>query len=260
MTFLSQVDTLERLQQLADSRQHSVLVAGTAGCGKTFIASKYGNMLNIEDMVNVPAQVSEIRNTIDECYQIENDVLVCIENLDTGVAGASYTMLKFLEEPQEHVYIVITCRNLNRIPDTIISRSTVVYMSPPLPADINTYAEKKDSTKYLLLSKNPIWKCIKSFQDVDIVFNLTVQQVDYFATLTDTMKCKNNISALSWKLGHFDDNTETPLNLVIGYIIANSTDAHIRESGMKCMADLNGSRIAKHAVLARFLFECKYCE
>ena len=57
---------------------------------------------------------------------IDTDVIICVENLDKGNPAAAQVLLKNLEEPSDHVYFVITCRNIKRVPDTfqiyVISR------------------------------------------------------------------------------------------------------------------------------------------
>lgn len=260
MNFLCQQAALADLKTLADNNTHSVLLLGPSGSGKTYLAHEYCKMLGIEDFITVPSTVSEIRQTIDECYRIHNKVLVCVENLDKGVFGASSAMLKFLEEPVSHVYIVVTGTNYNRIADTIISRSAVVTTAPPLPADINSYSEDHDYARYQVVSKSNLWKAVRSFKDAEYVMNISGERLQYFESLDSMWKASETVANLTWKLGHFDDNSETPISLVIQYIVANSEDAHIRKSGLECLSDLDSSHIATHAILSRFVFECKYVE
>ena len=124
MNFVSQNTPTLQLMDLANSRHHSILIEGPQGCGKTYLAKQYAAMLNVSDFEVVKCSVDTIRDAIDETCKIKNDVVICLENLDDGVLSASYTILKFLEEPLPNVYIVVTCRNLKKVPDTIISRSS----------------------------------------------------------------------------------------------------------------------------------------
>jgi hypothetical protein len=63
-----------------------------------------------------------------------------------------------------------------------------------------------------------------------------------------------------WKLGHFEDKTETPVELVVRYIMELVNTPHVKQAGIECISDISKGRVAQHAVLAKFAFECKYCE
>ena len=95
MILKCQSSALDELQNLADSDRHSVLIEGVAGSGKTYLAKQYAKFLSINDFVTVNATVNDIRKSIDTSYNLESKIVICIENLDTGVAGASHTLLKF---------------------------------------------------------------------------------------------------------------------------------------------------------------------
>ena len=84
--------------------------------------------------------------------------------------------------------------------------------------------------------------------------------INYFESLDNTLTFRDSITNIVWNLGHFKDNRETPLNIVIQYVINNSIVLHVKKSGIECLNDLNSGRIAKHTVLTRFAFECKYVE
>ena len=260
MNFRCQESALLDLQKLCSGDRHSVLIEGVSGSGKTYLAMQYASMLQVADFQLIEPTVQAVKSAIDECCKLDNSVVLCIENLDTGVAAASYAILKFLEEPNPNIYIVVTCRNIHNIPDTIISRSVCVVTSPPIGADLANYAECKDITKYLERKNLVIWRCVRTFKDVDIVLNLTDSQLSYFDDLNKLICFKDSVSNMMWTLGHYSDSTETPIDLVIRYLIEISDSSYVRSAGIKCIQELNSARIASHAVIARFLFEVKYCE
>ena len=260
MNFKCQEQPLKELDTLRLSDRHSVLIEGASGSGKTYLAMQYANMLNISDFQIILPKVDEIKTTIDACTQINNPVVLCIENLDTGVAAASYALLKFLEEPLPNVYIVVTCRNLQYVPDTIISRSAVVVTAPPVDVDIATYSINANASKFDELKFTELWKCVRTFKDADTVLNMTPEQIMYFHKLSDITRFNDTVSNLVWKISHYDDNSECPVDLVIRYIMNIVNTAHIRKAGIECLNDLALKRIASHAVLAKFMFAAKYCE
>lgn len=261
MNFICQKHALDELNSLARSDRHSVLIEGPQGCGKNYLARQFAEMLFVKDLQEVEPKVDDIRNTITACYQINNPVVIVINNLDEGVSSASYSLLKFLEEPMPHVYIVVTCRNINQLPDTIISRSAVVTCSGPVDIDISSYALSKDENRFKELQNTRLWRCIRTFQDVDTVFNMKPEYMEYFnQTIPELLKFKENISSIVWTLSHFSDNKETPIEIVIRYIMESINTPHIRKAGIECLRDLSLKRLGNHAVLSRFAFEIKYTE
>lgn len=260
LDFKSQVEPVNQLAKLVQSDRHSILIEGPAGSGKTFLANKFAEIHSIHDFQLVSPKVDEIKDAIAGCIETNSPVVLCIENLDLGVKGAAYSMLKFLEEPMSYVYIIVTCRNINRVPDTIISRSSVVTVGPPVQEDLCRYASSLYFNSYNKLKSSKLWRCCRTFSDVDIVCKMSNDDINYFESLDNTLTFRDSITNIVWNLGHFKDNRETPLNIVIQYVINNSIVLHVKKSGIECLNDLNSGRIAKHTVLTRFAFECKYVE
>ena len=256
----SQIQPLEELKTLANSNRQSVLISGPAGSGKSFLAQQYANMLNIDDYSQVDPKVGDIRGALDGCISISNRVLLEIKNLDLGVPAASYTLLKSLEEPLSHVYIVITCRNPDNVPDTIISRSAVVNLGPPTIDDIYQYGMDKDASKCKMLSTRLVWKCARSFSDVDSILGMTPDEIGYYESLSELCKFNDTVSNLVWKLGHYDSNKECNLELAVRSVVELMNQPFITKCGIDCIRDLNKGRIAQHATLAKFIFNAKFCE
>lgn len=260
MIFKSQVETIEELKKLASSNRQSVMIVGPSGSGKSYLAQQYANLSGIDDYSAIDPKVSDIREALDSCLTISNKVLLEIKNLDSGVPAASYTLLKSLEEPLPHVYIVITCRNADHVPDTIISRSAVVNLGPPTLSDIDNYGKQKDTLKFNNVSSRLAWKCVRSFTDADDVLNMTLDEIQYYESLSELCKFKDSVSNLVWKLGHYDSNKECNLELAIRSVIELMHNPFITQCGIDCIRDLNRGRIAQHAVLAKFIFNAKFCE
>lgn len=256
----SQKEALEELKTLAASRRQSILIAGPSGCGKSYLVQQYANMLGIDDYSAVDPRVTDIREALDGCMTISNPVILEIKNLDTGVPAASYTLLKSLEEPLSHVFIVITCRNQDQVPDTIISRSAVVNLGPPTMNDIDTYGKEKDTLKFNNVASRLVWQCVRSFSDADAVLEMTLDEIQYYESLSELCQFKDTVSNLVWKLGHYDSNKECNLELAIRSVIELMKKPFITKCGIDCIRDLNRGRIAQHAVLAKFIFNAKFCE
>jgi len=257
MNLMCQKQALEQLQRIADADNHSVLIEGIKGCGKTYLAAQFAKMKHIEDYTVVDSTVNSIKDMIERSYSLTNNMIMCVENLDIGVAAAAFTLLKYLEEPKSNVYIVVTCRNINNVPDTILSRSVSVTVAPPIDSDIITYAMTKDMTRLQILKGLPLWKVVRSFQDVDMLFLLTPEKVDYLTGL-NRMKLSNHVSDIIWQMGHYLDNSETDLDFVVRYIMLSTNSKYMKQCCIECLTELSYNRIASHATLAKLAFELKY--
>lgn len=259
MNLKCQTSAIKDLEIQAKADRHSVMIEGPTGSGKSYLAKYYAKMLGVSDFVSVKSTVDDIRKSIDSCYSIESKVVVCIENLDSGVLAASYTLLKFLEEPRDNVYIVITCCNMYDVPDTIISRSSVVQLASPTRDDLKQFSSSYPEMKRRMVESRPaIWNSVKNFVDVDYAMNLSSTYCDHLENLINVVKSKRPVSDSVWTICHYPDNSEVPVKFAIQCIISNTKDSVVKKHAIKCIEALNNSRVAQHAIVSKFMMECKY--
>lgn len=259
MILKNQQAIMADISMLAAKKQHNILISGTEECGKTYLAKLFTKELGIEDFQVIESKITSIKDTIDACIGSTTPLVLCIENLDTGVNAVSYAMLKFLEEPSENIYIVITCRNVRRIPDTIISRCVTVNLSHMDESDLISYAKENDPIKYAELRKDEIlWKCVKSIKDVDLVLGMTAAQIGYIQALSGVFKSKESVSTIVWRLQKYQDGTQTPIELVVRYLLYINSDSRWFSACHRCLSALSECRIGTHAVLSKLAFELKY--
>lgn len=254
---MNQHEAIQDLIRYAESNRQAILISGPNGCGKTYLAKHYSKILNIPDYQRIEPKIDNIRDTIQSCYDLANPVVVCIENLDMGVVGASYAILKFLEEPKSNIYIVITCRNVRQIPDTIVSRCVTIDVPPMVPSDLRAYADMKYRTELELVTHDEkLWRCVKSIPDMVTLSALTPEQLSYITTTVGFINLSTSVSNIVWKLQNFQDNTSTPIEIVVRYLMySNSNWAH---SCLDCLNALAQGRLGSHAVLSRLVLELKY--
>lgn len=260
LDFTCQHDAIKLLYHFADRNLHSILIHGTSGTGKTYLAKQYAKLLNITDFQIIDPTVSSIRSAVCTCLNFNTPVVLCIENLDSGVVGASYALLKFLEEPSQNVYIVITAQSLSRILDTIQSRSTIAEIYAPRMSDINDFAKSLDIRKFEMLQATKLWKAVKTFTDISTVFAMSDSQVQYIQSLESFYDFKDPISTIVWNLGHYPDSTDTPVRIVLQYLISLAPNLSVIRAGSRCLEDLSSNRLSQYAIISRFALECKYCE
>jgi len=255
MELTCQYETIKQLQNFSTSDSKSIIIHGTQSSGKTYLAKKYADMLSIPDFYLIVPKVNDLREAIDESTRIRTPVVLCIENLDTGVFAASSVMLKFLEEPASNIHIVVTARNIDQIQDTIISRSLVTSIGIPTKGDLITYAETNYFDEYQLYRNRDLWNCLKTFEDVDTMLKLDAASIQYIENLAVNYRSSACISDLVWSLQKFPEKGDTPVNLVIRYIIYKLP--HLLQPGIDCIRMLEQKRIASYAILTKFAFEMK---
>lgn len=252
-----QMTAIDELNLSAKHDTHSIIIEGCPGSGKTYLASQFSNMLDESVFVVIDPTVSDIRKMICDTSLISNKTTLCIENLDTGVPAAAYAILKVLEEPQPNLYLIITCRNLQRIPATIISRSTVISVSSPTPNDILAYAKQFAEDKRAIIMNSMLWPAARSFQDISMLFTLPADKLQYLADLQINFN-QDNISTVMWNLGHYPDNTETNISFVLRMLMIQSTSKEVRNIYLDAVNDIEENRVASHAVIAKLLLTLKY--
>lgn len=260
MKFKAQESAVAELNQLARVNRQSVLIVGPPGCGKSYLSKEYANMLRVTDFVSVAPKVSEVKEALDTCTALGSLVVLNVENLDTGVAAVSYALLKSLEEPSPNVYIILTCRSMQMIPDTIVSRSAIVDVVPPTNEDIDQYGAYTNRLKFNNVKERLVWQCVRSFSDANVVLEMENSEIDYYESLSELCQFKDNIANMTWAIGHYKSGKECNIELAIRSIMELMHKPFITQIGIECIKELNSGRIAQHAILAKFLFNAKYCE
>lgn len=251
---------LDDLITYARKDEHSILISGLSGTGKTYLAKEYYSLIGADDFIVINPVVKDIREIIDAIYNIDSKIVVCVENLDSGVKASSHTILKFLEEPLSNVYVIITCRSTYGVPDTILSRSKQLVLGHPLQQDIDDYARLKDSIKYTRLKESNVYRSCTSFNDIDYLFTLTLDQLSYIESFNDSISFKKPILDNSWKLNHFEDNSNLDSKFLLKYMLYCSKDVSLKSKILKCLSGLENYPISEHAILSQFLLEVKYGE
>ncbi len=89
---------------------------------------------------------------------------------------------------------------------------------------------------------------------------MTPDCIAYYESLSNMCSCKDNISNMIWTLGHYPNNQPSNVEFCIRAIMELMHSSFVTKCGIECLRDLSTNRLAQHAVLAKFLFNIKYCE
>ena len=124
---------------------HSYIFAGSRGTGKTTLARIFASALGVSqnDLYEVDAAsnrgIDEIRAIRDAVSTLPFDSKFKIYLLDEAhmlTKEAWNALLKTLEEPPSHVIFIMATTELEKIPDTILSRSELYTFKRPEEATL----------------------------------------------------------------------------------------------------------------------------
>ena len=253
----NQKQALSDFKRLAPSNIRSFIIAGPKGCGKTYLARVLSDMRKCEDFIYVDAKMQDVR---DVMYNTESDSTfsICIENLDTAASAVSQAILKYVESPKPNITVIITCRRIDLIPDTIRSRCAVVLVSPMGQKDISEYAALKYPDAYKRISERPdIMSAVRSISDIAWLQKLTDRQLDYIRSLYGDLVSASPINTITWKLSKFPDGSEIDADFVIRYLMSASSNTNVQSVLRLCLDDMD-SRVPAHAALSNAVMTIKY--
>ncbi|MBI3633323.1 MAG: DNA polymerase III subunit gamma/tau [Candidatus Vogelbacteria bacterium] len=123
-----------------DKLSHAYLFAGPRGTGKTSIARIFASEIGTSqnDLYELDAAsnngVDDIRSLCDGArtlpFESKKKVYI-IDEVHMLSKGAFNALLKTLEEPPVHVIFILATTELNKVPDTIISRCQIFNFKKP---------------------------------------------------------------------------------------------------------------------------------
>ena len=255
----NQESAIKELQAYANSRSQAIIISGSRGCGKTWLAKKYAEMLRIGSFSSVDVSVKSIREVIQELSTSGTESVVCIENLDCGVADAANSLLKFVEEPPNGVFIVITCRDSAKVPDTIHSRCHRVFVPRMDRYDIEQYAKQQGEVRLRSIKDiRYMWDAVESTRDIDYLYSIGMDKITELGSLPQYITSNATVSNISWKLQRFSDGSKINVSFLIRMIMHYAQSNDLRLLCIRCLEDLDSSAMPEHIILIKFIVDLKY--
>ena len=252
-----QQSAISYLKKLADADCHSILVSGISGSGKTYLATYFAKYKKIPTFHAIQPKVADLKELIDDSYRLDDDQVICIENLDKGKDAAAQVILKYLEEPLPNVYILVTCSNVSNIPATIRSRSIHVPLENPSKEDLTDYAMFVNRSKWELIQGKVISSVCKSLSEINFVLNLSLDEINYYESFSDDKFWGSSVDQIMWNIGHYDNNSKTDVNLSLRCLHKYAIAWGIKNCILEALVDLEFGRLSETAVLGRLALACK---
>ena len=254
MEFQNQKSAMYELKHLASADCHSILLHGEAGCGKSWLSRKYQSMVKADDFIQLYAKMQDIKDFITNVYLYQTKAVVCIENIDCGVDGVAQAILKLLEEPPENIYLIVTARYARNVPNTILSRTSTVFVQQFKFDDLLLYAKEKYGLKAESL-KQDLYLFCKNPNDVDYIMSLQQSELDYVKALPELISSKNPVATTVWKLQQLHSGAKIPMQFIIRSLYNGVADK-FKPIVLQYESDID-SGVPNHVILSAMILNIK---
>lgn len=150
---------------LEEGKFHSFLFYGNSGTGKTTVARIIGNILNIIDVIEVDAATY---TGVDDMRELASGLqyrsmrgasgkkLLILDECHMLSKSAWNSLLKLLEEPPPHLYIVLCTTEISKVPNTIQTRCAKYKLSDLEAKDLKELVSRTAEIEGILISEEII--------------------------------------------------------------------------------------------------------
>lgn len=144
-------------------------------------------------------QVRQVSKFLEQKAQLAQAQVVTIENADKLTESAANALLKTLEEPTAHSYIILQTIDAEHLLPTIVSRCQTYAIRPPVGAELSSTLQLNSQDPYSNLSHLPELSdplLMQQFNDLRAFF------INFLSSSTGRMQlialCQNQEHSLRW--------------------------------------------------------------
>lgn len=142
MGVLGQHNLLNSIPNSLDKFPHTVLLEGRKGSGRHHVIKEITTLLNVKDVDLKELGIN--KDTINDLI-LSPTTHFCVLDLDGVSIKEQNVMLKFLEEPLNHCYVILLCEDSSQVIPTVLNRcqhwKMDIYTKDELEAFYNTCIE-----------------------------------------------------------------------------------------------------------------------
>lgn len=120
-----------------------IVLQGDTGCGKTTMANYIVSKLNAYIYSVNNGKLDDMRNMIKDTTTLSHDKVYLIENSDKLNLQCQNAILKLVEEPPKHAYIILETKNINNLLTTIQSRARILTFEAYLNSDLRRFTDNE---------------------------------------------------------------------------------------------------------------------
>lgn len=181
---------------VADGIPSTMIIVGDIGSGRHTLLKEVCHKLNYEYVALMDSKAETIRNVIQESNKIVGkDILYVIPDCESMSPASKNALLKVTEEPPNRSSFALITTALDRLPDTLQSRSRVYEMDVYQRYDLESYMK----SKYKVSETSTILSIAETPGDIDLLVYYGTSFIDYVNLVKDNILTTSE--ANSFKIG-----------------------------------------------------------
>lgn len=196
MSIIGQNKLQQKISTLSlDNFNHTNLFIGPSGSGKHFFANIIAKKLNLEYV-----DITEKLNMDDLNALCCSSILyLCVIDVDKISIKDQNTILKFVEEPQRNIFIVLLTENINNVIATIQNRCYKVFFEPYTKEQLSFFNTNNINEYYYSVLDTPGKIISTNNEQVEETFSLCKKLIDKFdkANFSNLLSIADKINYVS---------------------------------------------------------------
>ena len=144
-------------------------------------------------------QIRKVSRFFEKTAQLGTNQVVIIQDADKMTESAANALLKTLEEPTEHSFIILLVNDEQRLIPTIISRCRHIQLKPPIGEQLLSQIGQESRDPFVNLSHLPELSdpvILEKYQEISAQFVEFIYQSNNRLALTELLKTQDN--SLRW--------------------------------------------------------------
>lgn len=144
-------------------------------------------------------QIRKVSRFFEKTAQLGTNQVVIIQNADKMTESAANALLKTLEEPTTHSFIILLVNDEQRLIPTIVSRCRHIQLKPPIGEELLAQIGQQSRDPFVNLSHLPELSDplkLEKYQEVSARFVSFIYQGNNRMALTDLLKTQDE--SLRW--------------------------------------------------------------
>ena len=171
---IGQEKLLQRIPNEIDKFPHTLLIEGDKGSGRHTLFNEICNKFKVESIDFKELGIN--KQTIDDLL-ISPSIHFCLVDL-TGVSiKEQNVMLKFLEEPLNHCYIVLLCESISQVLPTVVNRCQHWKMEPYTKEQLKLFYEEYIMFNEFQYTNDKIFDFATTPGDIIELLNTNIDEV-----------------------------------------------------------------------------------
>lgn len=202
---IGQEKLLQRIPNEIDKFPHTLIIEGDKGSGRHTLFNEICNKFKVE---SIDFKDLGINNTIIDNLFLSPTIHFCLLDLAGISIKEQNIMLKFLEEPLNHCYIVLLCENISQVLPAVVNRCQHWKMEPYSKEQLKTFYDEYTMFNEFQYVNEKIFSIATTPGDIKELLNTNINDVyDLIENIINNIGNANfsNVLVLVDKINEFNN-------------------------------------------------------